>query len=150
MASKNSAFQTITNNSNNMGNIRQTFKQFNDAKIDPTNVNTTGDQLRNSQYQILNSYDPVTLNNMSSNAINFSTNLSDPVDYSSFVSHRDPSLNVGMKALPIQNMTSYNNQLMSSIDLLAQTDQLTISNMNKKITSLMIALYYCEKYLSIC
>ena len=50
---------------------------------------------------------------------------------STFYSHRDPSLDFGIKPNPIQNMTVLPNQLHRSLDLLAQTDQLTISNMHK-------------------
>ena len=51
--------------------------------------------------------------------------------FSSFVNHREPSLNVGMKALPISNNTILSNQINSSLDLLAQTDPLTITNIYK-------------------
>ncbi len=119
MSNKNSAFQSITNNPNS-NNFRPNYEQLNNHAYTP-------------QYQILKSFDSNTLNNMSNNSVNFSNNnLSDPIDFSNFVSHRDPSLNFGMQPLPIQNMTTYPNQLSNSLDLLAQTDQLTISNMNKR------------------
>ena len=54
-------------------------------------------------------------------------------DFTNFVNHREPSLNVSMSANPISNMTSLPNQLHRSLDLLAQTDQLTISNKNKNL-----------------
>jgi len=50
---------------------------------------------------------------------------------SDFFNIRNPSLNVGLSPGIIRNNTILPNQLKNSLDLLAQTEQLTISNMNK-------------------
>ena len=54
-------------------------------------------------------------------------------NFTNFINHRNPSLNVGMAPNPIPNMTVLPNQLHRSLDLLAQTDQLTVSNRNKNL-----------------
>lgn len=51
--------------------------------------------------------------------------------YDNFVPPRDPALEVGMNALPIQNMTVLPNQIHRSLDLLRQPDQMNVSTFNK-------------------
>ena len=128
---KNNAFATITGlglnlNDNMPSNIINNYRPVPDL----SNPKSVG-------YDILNKYDQDTLNRMSSNTFE-PNNKSNPTYetrqipvFSNFVSDREPSLNVGMKALPLQNMTVLPNQLQNSLDLLAQTDQLTISSYNK-------------------
>ena len=53
--------------------------------------------------------------------------------FSDYVSSREPSLNVGMTALPLVNPTIKSIQLGESIDLLAETEQLTVANRNKNL-----------------
>jgi hypothetical protein len=125
----NKAFQTITTNF--QSNLD---KYTND--LDSINVNIRDNQDKVSNYEILNSYDQNTLERMSSNTVNFNSpnnNLNYKVrqvpSSSNFFNPRNPSLDVGMSALPIQNMTILPNQLNSSLDLLAQTE---ITNMHKK------------------
>lgn len=99
-----------------------------------TNVNVKGDQLRQSQYQFLNNYDEDTLRRMQNNDVEQSNNTYTTREIPNFSEHvlpRDPSLNVGMKAGLLQNMTIKQNQVTNSLDLLAQTDQLMISDKNK-------------------
>jgi hypothetical protein len=133
--SKNNAFATITglgvNTNNTMPN--NIINNFRPSDNDLSNPNLLG-------YDILNKFDQDTLNRMSSNNFepsNTSARANKTYEtrqipqFSNFVSEREPSLNVGMSALPIQNMTILPNQLQNSLDLLAQTDQLTISSYNK-------------------
>ena len=68
------------------------------------------------------------------NGLNYDprANLSREIpDFTNFVQPREPSLNFGMASLPIPNQSGLSNQLSRSLDLLAQTDQLTISGYNK-------------------
>ena len=51
--------------------------------------------------------------------------------YDNFVPHREPALEVGLSALPIQNMTVLPNQIHRSLDLLRQSDQMNVSSFNK-------------------
>ena len=155
----NKAFNTISglgpntrienNRENNQSNNRQNNRQNNQSnfqsnlnkyknEFDPTNPNIRGDQIRVSEYEVLNTYDHNTLDRMSSNIVDFNSPNANPEyptrqvpPFSNFVSPREPSLDVGMRPLPIQNPTILPNQLHRSLDLLAQTDQLAISTMHK-------------------
>lgn len=110
---------------NLINNFKNTF--------DPTVADVLGDQIRNSHYEVLNEYDQDTLNRMSTNKIKLSNDTIRKIPhFSEFVPRRNPSLDVGMRSLPIQNMTILPNQINSSLDLLAQTDQLTIANTTKR------------------
>lgn len=51
--------------------------------------------------------------------------------FTKFISQREPSLNVGMEALPIDNRTTLQNQPDNALSFLAQTGQLEVSDMNK-------------------
>jgi hypothetical protein len=51
--------------------------------------------------------------------------------YSEFTNDREPSLNFSMKPQPIPNMTILPNQIYNSLNLLAQTDSLTVTKFNK-------------------
>lgn len=96
------------------------------------------------KYDTLNNFDDNTLNRMSSNSVEtFDQNQPNQPNqsnqqyqtnniphYSQFVQHRNPSLNVGLSPFPVQNMTVLPNQIHRSLDLLKQTDKLTISNFN--------------------
>jgi hypothetical protein len=123
--------------SNFSNNITNNFKPV----INLTNVSNRSDQLRVSEYEVLNNFDQQTLDRMSTNDVNFEQpnitsgsnafNTRQITPFSNFVAHRDPSLNFGMRPGPISNMTVLPNQLHRSLDLLAQTDQLTISSYNK-------------------
>jgi hypothetical protein len=139
----NSRSNTQSNSQSNFQSNTQSNFQSNLDKyrnnFDPTNVGVSGDQIRVSNYEVLNNYDQGTLDRMSSNVIDFtSPNANQEYQtqqvppYSSFVNPREPSLNVGMRGLPISNMTVLPNQLNRSLDLLAQTDVLAITNMHKK------------------
>jgi len=137
----NKAFNTIsgfgqktTNNINQPTNINQS------TNINQPNINqpTTTQSNYQSGFEILRKYDPDTLERMSTNIVDFNSPNSNPnyqtkqvPPYSSFVPPREPSLNVGMRSVPIQNMTVLPNQINRSLDLLAQTDVLTITNMYK-------------------
>jgi len=120
----NKAFKKIINNNNLLNNFKQ--------RIDPTDVNIENKEIRNSQYDEFNEIDLKNLEEMGSNTVkqkNKNTRIIP--SFSNFTSHRDPSLNTGMKPLAVQNMTILPNQLFRSLDLLAQTDELTISESNK-------------------
>jgi len=128
----NKAFATITGQIPSSDNNNQYY---------PNNISggNRNDFTRIPTYQILNKYDPVTLDRMSSNTVDFRNNNSNPSyaerqvpPYSNFVEPREPSLNVGINPFPIQNPSALPNQLHRSLDLLAQTDQLAISNIHKK------------------
>lgn len=101
--------------------------------FDSTAADVLGDQISNSHYEVLNEFDQDTLNRMSTNKIDSSDDTTRKIPhFSEFVPRRNPSLDVGMKSLPIQNMTILPNQINRSLDLLAQTDQLTIANTTKR------------------
>ena len=126
-------FDVNSSNVNFSNNITNHLK----PNTDLTNVNIRPEQLRVSDYEILNTYDSDTLQRMSTNEINYNTSNKSILtrqipQFSDFVSHRDPSLDFGMRPGPIQNMTVLPNQLHRSLDLLSQTDQLNISEYNKK------------------
>ena len=63
--------------------------------------------------------------------------------YATFVQPRDPSLNVGLVADPIKNMTILPNQVSNSLDFLVQNDKMAFADYNKKsnyvITSNIVA-----------
>jgi len=113
------AFGSITVN-NNMFDYTDNFKSNYDERL--------------PQFNSVINFNNNTLNNMQSNTINENPNY--PVrqvpGFDEFIQHRNPSLNVGMSALPVPNPTILPNQLQNSLDLLAQTNQLSISNMNKR------------------
>jgi hypothetical protein len=52
--------------------------------------------------------------------------------YANFVQPRDPSLNVGLVADPIKNMTILPNQVSNSLDFLVQNDKMAYADYNKK------------------
>lgn len=117
--------------SNFSNNITNNLKPV----IDLTNVSDISNQSRVSEYTVLNNFDHQTLDRMGSNYVNFelpnSSDTRQKTPFSNFVTHREPSLNFGMNPGLISNMTVLPNQLHRSLDLLAQTDQLTISSYNK-------------------
>ena len=61
----------------------------------------------------------------------FSNDVGIIPSYSEFTNDREPSLNFGMKPQPIPNMTILPNQIYNSLNLLAQTDPLTVTKFNK-------------------
>ena len=156
------AFATITGNmpnNNSDENIINTHSKQNQSNVSnqsnvypnqsniypnqfiPPNISAGNrdDFTRISDYKVLDNFDQDTLYRMSSNTVDFSSPLANSSyevrqvpPYSNFVQPREPSLNVGMTALPIHNPSVLPHQLHTSLDLLAQTDQLAISTIHKR------------------
>lgn len=61
-----------------------------------------------------------------------STKPKDIPGFAQFIDKREPSLEVGMTALPIDNRTMLENQIENNLSFLAQTSQLEVSDTNKK------------------
>jgi hypothetical protein len=130
---KNGAFDVITNVYEDLG-IDLTKNNPNNIFNQQNSTNPSNNFFK--PYNTLNNYDTDTLNRMSNNNVNYN-NQSGPEyitnkipHYSQFVQHRDPSLNFGLNPFPVQNMTVLPNQIHRSLDLLKQTDKMTISNFN--------------------
>jgi hypothetical protein len=118
----NNAFNKITDQPNTMTN----FRSSNNFASDYQKLN-------------INAIDETILNRMASNQIETPNNqnnqqyqthnIPSPLE---FGKHRDNRFFNGISPIPLPNMTILPNQIQHSLDLLAQTDQLTISDYNKK------------------